>query len=87
MPEPVHGHQIDRRASFRWTLRLSAMALVAIGLFFLLTEHRAHSLGALPYLLLLLCPALHLFMHRGHGHGQRAHAEQRVTSDRTGEHT
>jgi hypothetical protein len=24
-------------------------------------------LGALPYVLLLLCPIVHLFMHRGHG--------------------
>lgn len=37
--------------------------------FFLWEEHRAHLLGAVPYVLLLLCPAIHLFMHRGHnGH-------------------
>ena len=35
--------------------------------FFLLTEHRAHLLGILPYLLLLACPLMHLFMHHGHG--------------------
>lgn len=41
---------------------------IALGiiLFFLWTEHRAHLLGALPFLLLLFCPLLHLFMHRGH---------------------
>ena len=33
--------------------------------FFLFTEHRAHALGALPYLLLLACPLMHFF-----GHGQ-----------------
>jgi hypothetical protein len=32
------------------------------------TEHRAHTLGALPYLILLACPLMHLFMHHGHGH-------------------
>jgi hypothetical protein len=38
--------------------------------FFVLTEHTAHVLGALPYLLLLACPLLHLF-HGGHGsHGR-----------------
>ena len=37
--------------------------------FFLVTEHTAHVLGALPYLLVLLCPVMHLIMHRGH-HGQ-----------------
>ena len=36
--------------------------------FLLLTEHRAHVFGILPYLLLAACPIIHLFMHRGHGH-------------------
>jgi hypothetical protein len=36
--------------------------------YFLFTEHRAHALGALPYVLLLACPLLHLF-HRHGGHG------------------
>jgi hypothetical protein len=36
-----------------------------VGAYFLLTEHRAHVVQALPYLLLLACPLLHLF----HGHG------------------
>lgn len=43
---------------------------VAIAGFFLLTEHRAHLFGALPYLLLLACPFLHMFGHGSHGgHG------------------
>jgi hypothetical protein len=37
-----------------------------IGAFFLLTEHWVHVLGVLPYLLILACPLMHLFMHRGH---------------------
>ena len=43
------------------------LAFIAIAGFFLLTEHRAHLFGVLPFLLLLACPLLHLFMHRGHG--------------------
>jgi hypothetical protein len=39
--------------------------LAAAG-FFLWTEHRAHLLGVLPYLIFLLCPAMHFFMHSGH---------------------
>ena len=36
----------------------------------LLSEQRAHFLGALPWLLLLACTLMHVFMHRGHGgHG------------------
>ena len=52
---------------FRIPLWLGACAFLAIALFFLWEEHRAHILGALPYLLLLACPLLHVFMHRGHG--------------------
>ncbi len=48
------------------------LAFLAIAAFFLITEHRAHLYGILPYLLLLACPLLHLFMHGGHGeHGDR----------------
>jgi hypothetical protein len=40
-----------------------------IAAFYLLTEHTAHVFGALPYLLILACPLMHLFMHHGHdGH-------------------
>lgn len=49
----------------------------AIALFFLWEEHRAHILGALPYVLLLLCPLMHLFMHRGHQGGGHGHAQHR----------
>ncbi len=45
----------------------------AIAAFFLVTEHQAHLWGWLPYLLLLACPLVHLFMHGGHGR----HADQR----------
>lgn len=49
---------------------LAAIALIGAALYFLLTEHRAHVIAALPWLILLICPVLHLVMHRGHGHGQ-----------------
>jgi cation transport ATPase len=43
---------------------------IAIAGFLLFTEHRAHLFGALPFLLLLACPFLHMFGHSGHGgHG------------------
>ncbi len=42
------------------------LGFLAIAAFFLWEEHKAHLLGALPYVLLLLCPLLHLF-HGGHG--------------------
>jgi hypothetical protein len=55
---------------------------LAIAGFFLWTEHRAHVLGILPYLILLACPLIHFFMHRGHGHG---HGAARSGGTRTGE--
>jgi len=51
---------------------LAGIALIGAVLYFLLMEHRAHVIAALPWLLLLLCLVLHLVMHRGHtqGHGR-----------------
>jgi len=51
----------------RSTTGMVFIAFLAIAAFFLITEHTAHLFGVLPYVLLLLCPLLHLFMHRGHG--------------------
>lgn len=44
------------------------LAFLGVVGFFLFTEHRAHLLGILPYLLLLACPLMHFFHGRG-GHG------------------
>lgn len=49
---------------------LVLLGFLAIAGLLLFTEHRAHVLGALIFLPLLLCPLMHLFMHGGHGgHG------------------
>ena len=62
-----HRHQhspMTGRAKVAW------IVFAVIAAFYMLTEHRAHLLGALPFLLLLACPLMHLFMHGGHGgHG------------------
>lgn len=56
--------------------------LAIIG-FLLFTEHRAHVLGFLPYLFLLACPLMHLFMHHGHGgHEQHTHNQDTPEGDR-----
>ncbi|MBF6649777.1 DUF2933 domain-containing protein [Methylobacter sp. BlB1] len=47
--------------------KIALAVLLVVALFFLLTEHRAHFLGILPYMLLLACPLMHFFMH-GSGH-------------------
>jgi hypothetical protein len=47
---------------------LGCVVLAAVAGWFLWTEHRAHVFGALPWLVLLACPLMHVFMHHGH-HG------------------
>lgn len=62
-----HQHHVStHRQRGKWVF----LGFAAIALFFLWTEHRAHLLGALPYLLVLSCPLMHLF-HHGHGHHQQ----------------
>lgn len=52
---------------------LAAFAATLAYLFF--GEHRVHLLGYLPFLLLLVCPLLHMTMHGGHsGHADKPRA-------------
>lgn len=66
-----HPHPDRPQPFWRSRTGLAFLGLFAIAAFFLFTEHRAHALGALPLLLLLLCPLLHVFGHGGHNHPQR----------------
>ena len=62
-----HPHHVEKAQW--WTSHAAKIAFVCFSLiagFFIVTEHAAHALGALPYLLLALCPLMHVFMHRGH---------------------
>lgn len=56
-------HETQHLSKGRWVF----YGFLAIAVFLLFTEHRAHVLGILPYLFLLACPLMHLFMHHGHG--------------------
>lgn len=61
-------------ASGFWHSRYAVglMVMGAVAGYFLVMEHLAHVVDALPYVLLLACPLMHLFMHHGHGdHGHR----------------
>lgn len=62
---PEHEHHLAQRISWGWWV------FAILALFYLLAEHRAHLFGALPFLLLLACPVMHMFMHHGshHRHG------------------
>ncbi len=68
----------DAPSSSFWRSRYAIGLLVmgAVAVYFLLTEHRAHFFGALPFLLLLACPLMHMFMHGGHGGHGGGHGDQ-----------
>lgn len=60
--------------------RCVLVAFVGIAAYLLFLEHRAHLdglLGYLPYLFLLACPLMHLFMHHGHHHHSPGDATER----------
>lgn len=63
-----HEHQVaDNRPFLKTPAGWALIAFLAIGGFYLVTEHTAHLFGLLPYALLLACPLMHMFMHGGHG--------------------
>lgn len=71
-----------RSASFWRTFPgICAIALIAATVFYLATKHTAHFFGAWPYLFLLACPIMHLFMHHGHG-GHHSHIENKPEGDK-----
>jgi hypothetical protein len=51
-----------------------SLAVAALGAY-LLWSHTGHVLAAVPYMLLLACPLMHLFGHR-HGHTHDQHSGQ-----------
>ncbi len=63
---PTHSAQIAAPPFWRSRYALGLLVFGAVATYFLLSEHRAHFIGALPFLLLLACPLMHIFMHHGH---------------------
>ena len=55
---------------------MAALALIGAVTYFLLMEHRTHFFTYLPFLILLLCPVMHLFLHGNHGHGGHEGGEE-----------
>jgi hypothetical protein len=62
-------NELDKKASKHKRTNLVMWGFLAFILYFLITEHWAHIVPFLPWLILLACPFMHLFMHGGHGHG------------------
>lgn len=70
----AHGNHDEPPSFWRSRYAIGLIVIGAVAGYFLLTEHLAHVVGALPFLLLLACPLMHVFMHHGHGgHGHHDH--------------
>lgn len=87
--ESDHEHMRHEDQSGRGSSGWSRDKIVLVGFlvvagFYLFTEHRAHLYGALPWLLLALCPLMHLFMHGGGhgGHGGHGDSKSAAPPDR-----
>ena len=70
-----HLQQTEPPPFWRSRYAIGLLVFGAVAAYFLLSEHRAHFIGALPFLLLLSCPIMHVFMHHGHdGKGSDHHS-------------
>ena len=61
-----HSHDTTGRPQIDGRFKFALLGLLVVAAFYLLSEHRAHALGVLPFAILLLCPLLHVLMHRNH---------------------
>lgn len=86
----MHEHQHhqpnsdERKPFWKTPLGWGFLGFAAIAAFFVVTEHTAHVFGVLPWLLILACPLMHIFMHRGHGHGGHDHGGRGHDRDEAG---
>jgi hypothetical protein len=67
VPDHFHADEWSWKSFLTSPTGLVLIGFLTIGGVYLWMEHRAHLLGALVFLPLLLCPLMHLFMHHGHG--------------------
>jgi len=63
------NHDHEENSKWNPISKYVFIGFVLIAGYFLITEHRAHVVQYLPFLLLLACPVMHLF-HRHGGHGK-----------------
>ena len=72
-PTPPDGDHAEHQSFWRSKAAMVMIGFGIVGGFFLASEHRAHLYGWLPFLFILACPLMHIFMHHGHGgHGDHS---------------
>ena len=82
-PHRQHNFNFGQPSFWRSKTGYVTIGFLVIAAFLLLSEHRAHALGYLPFLLLPACLLFHFFMHGGHGsHGASAQNERDTKGDR-----
>ena len=62
----MENHANTNSKSF-WKHPVTLLCLAGVG-YWIYTYHWQHTLGFLPYIILLLCPLMHIFGHGKHGH-------------------
>lgn len=79
MSHPDHSNtQPDTRVPR--LARIVFFIFIGIAAFFLVAEHTAHVFGILPFLLIALCPLLHMGGHGRHG-GHGGHRDGDPSND------
>lgn len=79
------GHNQTKPGLFGSRSNIVLLGFLAIAGFYLVSEHTAHVIPYWPWLLLLACPLMHLFMHGGHGgHGGNQGSDRDDPGDRPG---
>jgi hypothetical protein len=68
------NHHINVGNIFRTKLIWPVLGILAVGGYFVITKHMEHVLRLFPFLFILLCPLMHVFMHRHHG-GHSGHGD------------
>jgi len=79
---PVPRHHDDRIGTAHFALMIAGLAVLVTVVVMLLARSGEFS-GWLPFLLILACPLMHRFMHRGHSvGGQAGPAANQSTTER-----
>jgi hypothetical protein len=74
----MHADDPQQRTWWKTRYEIALLVFLCVAAFFLITEHWAHVIPYLPFLLFLLCPLMHFFMHGDH---QESHHHGEDTAD------